>query len=155
MDQEQLGSGYFRFNLPERPNKGEADRIDEIFRTTLDPRRDSTGIKECFIPSRSFWKLYGDCIEEHDESGTPARPVVCCRGRDAEFLQTMLGVFRKATAEIETFDSTNDEVDSSIPALVNAHLRAIIPRDQLSREPRFEKAQSKDIARRQTSSSIG
>jgi hypothetical protein len=147
MNTEQLGAGYFRFNLPEEPDKAEVDRIDEIFRRTRESQIDKTNVKECFVPSKPFWDLYKDCLAKYLNTGTATRPVIFCTGDDAEFLQTMLGVFRKAAKEMQA-PPASEHPDPSLPALVNAHLRAIIPQEQLGAEPRYQKAQNKDIGRK-------
>lgn len=147
MEQEQLGRGYYRFNLPTEPDKNEAVRINEIFRKALSSSAEDLRIVERFEPSRSFWQMYSDCLHEYQIEETSNDPVIYCKGEDAEFLHTMLGAFRRALKEVED-TSSKETLHRFLPALVNAHLRATVSPDQLQREQRYEKAQSKDAARK-------
>jgi hypothetical protein len=153
MEQEQIGNGYFRFNLPTSPNSTEVSRIDEIFQKALSSTVDDLRIVERFEPSPSFWSMYSDCLSEYDLDETASDPIVYCKGEDAEFLYAMLGAFRKAMKEIPR-SSVSAAVRRFLPALVNAHLRATISPEHLRTKEQYEKAQSKDTARELTNPQV-
>lgn len=146
MDSDQLGTGYFRVRLPHQLDAEVIERIYETARSVLAEPVERLNMLERFEPPRPFWEIYEDCVPENAELETDEQtPVVYCNRGDATYLRHLLRAYRKATAEMA--GPSGSDVDSAaLPGLVNAHLRAEVPRKELETAA-YAKVQDKDLSR--------
>ena len=146
MEQEKLGTGYFRFNLPDQPEEKEVARINRTFDQVVSSSFEQLNVRERLTPSKHFWNLYHDCFRSYSNDGTFESPVIHCSSNDARFLHTVINAFTRAHNELKDSES-DEEISSIVPALVNAYLRGTVSKSDLNSDGRYIAVQNKDRSR--------